>query len=179
METARRLACDASRIDAEEDAVGHVLNIGRKTRTVPPAIRRALEIRDPGCRFPGCTTHRYVDAHHIRHWADGGETSLRNLVLLCRYHHRLLHEGGFALQLRDDGKLLFFRPDGVPVPEVPAPVWASRDITVDNEAAGIHVSAETCQPNWCGETMDLAMAVDGLVQSDEELRSLPATFEPA
>ena len=179
VETARRLACDASRVDIEEDEVGHVLNIGRKTRTAPPAIRRALEVRDQGCRFPGCTQHRYVDAHHIHHWADGGETSLRNLVLLCRYHHRLLHEGGFALELRDDGKLLFFRPDGVPVPEVPPPVLASRDITVDNEAAGIHVSAETCQPNWCGETMDLAMAVDGLVQTDDELRNLPATFEPA
>ena len=178
VETARRLACDASRVDIEEDQAGQVLNIGRKTRTVPPAIRRALESRDQGCRFPGCTQHRYVDAHHIRHWADGGETSLRNLVLLCRYHHRLLHEDGFTLELRDDGKLLFFRPDGVPVPEVPAPVLASRDIVADVEATGTHVSAETCVPNWCGERMDLAMAVDGLVQSDDELRSRPATFTP-
>lgn len=178
VETARRLACDASRVDIEEDEVGQVLNIGRKTRTVPPAIRRVLEARDRGCRFPGCTQHRYVDAHHIRHWANGGETSLRNLVLLCRYHHRLLHESGFALELRDDGKLLFFRPDGEHVPEVPAPISASGDIIVNNAAAGIHVSAETCQLNWCGEMMDLTMAVDGLVQTDPELRSLPATFGP-
>ncbi len=176
VETARRLACDASRVDIEEDESGQVLNVGRKTRTVPSAIRRALEARDQGCRFPGCTQHRYVDAHHIRHWADGGETSLRNLVLLCRYHHRLLHEGGFKLALRDDGRLLFFRPDGVYIPAVPAPVLASRDIADDVAAAGIRVSAETCVPNWYGDAMDLDRAVDGLVQTDERLRSRPASF---
>ena len=79
-ETARRLSCDASLISVLENEQGEPLDVGRKTRSIPPAIRRALNTRDAGCRFPGCTHRRYVDAHHIEHWADGGETKLSNLV---------------------------------------------------------------------------------------------------
>jgi hypothetical protein len=92
-DTARRLACDAAVVPLIERA-GRPLSIGRKTRTVPPALRRALAGRDRGCRFLGRTIHHTVDAHHIQHWAHGGPTAIENLVLLCRYHHRLLHEGG-------------------------------------------------------------------------------------
>ncbi len=67
---------------------GQMLSVSRKTRTTPPPIRRAQEFRDQGCRFPGCTS-QHCDAHHIVHWADGGETKLSNLVLLCRRHNRL------------------------------------------------------------------------------------------
>ncbi|MBT8396631.1 MAG: HNH endonuclease, partial [Gemmatimonadetes bacterium] len=70
-----------------------VRRAGRRTRTVSPSLRRALEARDRGCRFPGCGL-RFAEAHHDKHWADGGETRLRNLVLLCRRHHRAVHEGG-------------------------------------------------------------------------------------
>ncbi len=91
----------------------------RKTRSVPPALRRALRARDGGCRFPGCGNHRFTDAHHIEHWADGGETSLGNLIQLCRRHHRLLHEGGFSLELRQDGSPVFRRPDGRRIAAVP------------------------------------------------------------
>ncbi len=102
-ETSRRLACDAGVIhwlDRQGDPFSGAepLSVGRKTRTVPPAIRRALQRRDRGCRFPGCTCTRFVDAHHIHHWADGGETHIDNLVLLCRHHHRLVHEGGFRAE---------------------------------------------------------------------------------
>jgi len=79
--TARRLACDATLVTVLEDSAGAVLNVGRRTRTIPPAIRRALSLRDSGCRFPGCCETRFVDAHHIHHWCDGGETSLDNLVI--------------------------------------------------------------------------------------------------
>ncbi|MGH6628122.1 MAG: DUF222 domain-containing protein, partial [Burkholderiales bacterium] len=101
-ETSRRLACDAGVVhwlnrNGIVPGTGEPLSVGRKTRTVPPAIRRALQRRDGGCRFPGCTCTRFVDAHHIHHWADGGETDIDNLVLLCRHHHRLVHEGGFGL----------------------------------------------------------------------------------
>lgn len=105
-ETSRRLACDGSRVVVAEDDEGEPLSIGRRTRAIPPAIRRALQIRDGHCRFPGCTSTR-VDAHHIVHWADGGETSLENLVLECRHHHRLLHEGGFSCERLPDGSLVF------------------------------------------------------------------------
>ena len=99
---ARRLACDAGLLVVEEDEAGNVLNIGRRSRIIPPAMSRALAIRDGGCQFPGCCETRYVEGHHIKHWADGGETKLDNLVTLCRYHHRELHKGSFYLSLKPE-----------------------------------------------------------------------------
>jgi len=162
-ETTRRLVCDASVVMLEEDGEGELLNIGRRSRTIPPAIHRALAHRDRGCRFPGCLNHLYVDAHHIRHWADGGETRMDNLVLLCRHHHGLLHEGGFTLERRDDGKLLFFRPDGVLLPEATRPPLRVRAVEDIAAEAGIDVSAETSRSLWNGSRMDLDMAVGGLM----------------
>jgi hypothetical protein len=118
-ETARRLACDAAVVALSERG-GRPLSVGRKTRTIPPAIRRALRARDGTCAFPGCTAKRFLDAHHIRHWAHGGETSLSNLVSLCRYHHRLMHEGRFTVEMRRSGPI-FRRPSGAEVPRVPKP----------------------------------------------------------
>ena len=97
--TARRLSCDASLVTVLEDEAGKVLNVGRRSRTVPAHIRRALLERDGVCRYPGCHESRYVDAHHIKHWADGGDTSLENLVTLCRFHHRQLHRGCYDVRM--------------------------------------------------------------------------------
>ncbi len=91
-ETSRRMACDAAVVAMVHAKDSSMLSVGRRTRTIPPHIRRALEERDRGCRFPGCGC-RFTEAHHVKHWADGGETSLRNTVLLCRRHHRAVHEG--------------------------------------------------------------------------------------
>ena len=118
-ETARRLACDAAIVPLIERA-GRPLSVGRKTRSIPPALRRALSSRDRGCRFPGCTNHRTVDAHHIEHWANGGATSLENLVQLCRHHHRLLHEGGYSVTKAGAG-FVFRRPDGREIRPIPRP----------------------------------------------------------
>ncbi|MCZ7529408.1 MAG: HNH endonuclease [Acidimicrobiia bacterium] len=115
-DTARRLACDASVVEVATDERGTPLSVGRRTRSVPTHIRRALQNRDGGCRFPGCTQRRYVDAHHVRHWSNGGPTSLDNLVLLCRRHHRAIHEGGFVLRLVDAHRVEVDRPDGTPIP---------------------------------------------------------------
>ena len=93
-ETVRRLTCDGALVSVLEDDDGRVLNVGRKTRTIPPAIRRALTARDVHCQFPGCTQTRHLDGHHLVHWAHGGVTSLDNLILLCRRHHRHVHEFG-------------------------------------------------------------------------------------
>jgi len=95
-ETARRIACDAHILAILRGRGGEALDVGRSTRSIPRAIRRALRHRDGGCRFPGCTQTRYVDGHHVVHWAHGGPTALDNLVLLCRFHHRAVHEGGFG-----------------------------------------------------------------------------------
>ena len=103
-QTARRLSCDASLISIVEDESGQPLDVGRKTRSIPPAIRRALRSRDAGCRFPGCTHTRFLDGHHIGHWADGAETKLSNLVMLCRFHHRQVHEGRVDVRMLDDAR---------------------------------------------------------------------------
>jgi hypothetical protein len=110
-ETVRRLCCDSAVVRILESGDGEPLDVGRKTRVIPPSIRRALKRRDGGCRFPGCTNTKFVDGHHIVHWADGGATSLDNLVSLCRFHHRLVHEGGYYI-VKDDQAFRFFRGDG-------------------------------------------------------------------
>jgi hypothetical protein len=107
----RRLCCDGSVVPIVEDPEGNALEVGRRRRTVPTALRRALFARDRGCAFPGCHHSRYLDAHHVEHWADGGETTLANLLTLCSHHHRLVHEGGFAIQ-RNGERLVFTGPDG-------------------------------------------------------------------
>ena len=93
------------------------LNLSRKHRLVQPALRRALEARDRGCRFPGCSHERWLDAHHVVHWADGGETSLENTLLLCSSHHRLLHEGGFAIRADANGEWQFQNAKGMKQPQ--------------------------------------------------------------
>jgi hypothetical protein len=115
-ETTRRLACDAS-----------LIRNGRRARTIPPSTRRALRRRDQGCRFPGCTNRRFVDAHHIHHWAHGGQTRLGNLILLCRRHHRASHEGGY--QVDHDGH--FYDPWGNHIPPVPSQPPGDPNVLID------------------------------------------------
>ena len=111
-ETARRLTCDAALVPVHKDERGEILNVGRRQRAFPPAIRRALEVRDGGCRFPGCGLP-YTVPHHVTHWAEGGETSLKNGVLLCHRHHHLVHEGGWEVHLSRDGRVaIFVDPQG-------------------------------------------------------------------
>jgi hypothetical protein len=152
-ETSRRVACDASLVEVRHGPDGQILDVGRRRRTIPPAIRRALESRDRGCRFPGCGS-RFTDAHHVVHWADGGETKLDNLVLLCRVHHRRLHEEGYRLELNSwpGGRPVFYDPRGLPVPEAP-PVTdvgdgAAEALMRANRARGVRPSWETASCRW-------------------------------
>ena len=126
-ETSRRMACDAAVVAMVHAKDGSMLNVGRRTRTIPPHIRRALEERDRGCRFPGCGC-RFTEAHHVKHWADGGETSLRNTLLLCRRHHRAVHEGRVKVSVNGDGTVLFFTPKGRML--VDAPSSSSAELRV-------------------------------------------------
>ncbi|MBN1240872.1 MAG: DUF222 domain-containing protein [Gammaproteobacteria bacterium] len=116
IETVRRLACDGSVTVVTENANGDPLNVGRRQRIVTVGLRRALWSRDRGCTFPGCRHRRYVEAHHVRHWVDGGETSADNTTLLCSHHHRLVHEGGLRVKRSADGELEFRRADGRAIP---------------------------------------------------------------
>jgi hypothetical protein len=162
-ETTRRLACDASLVSMVNGPKG-ALNVGRKTRAIPPAMRRALQARDQGCQFPGCNNHKWVDAHHITHWARGGETRLDNLVQLCGHHHRLVHEGGFGISRKVDGALVFRRPDGRVIPPVPSPTFGrGGEVRTRNRKAGLRIGAETVAPLGRGEPMDRDLAVAGLL----------------
>jgi uncharacterized protein (DUF1684 family) len=168
-ETSRRLACDSGVVQWRESGDGTTLDIGRRTRSIPPAIRRALEHRDQGCRFPGCTAHRHVDAHHVCHWADGGETKLDNLVLLCRYHHRLVHEGGHKVEMNAAGEPMFMTADGETIPPGPDTRFRGNvfTLTTNNQRAGLIIDPQTTIPAWLGERMDDSMAVEGLLQADK------------
>ena len=133
IESVKRLCCDGHAIVLGEGESGEPLNIGRKTRTVPTAIKRALVARDKSCAFPGCHHKRFVDAHHIRHWSAGGETSLDNLMLLCSRHHKLVHEGGFTIQRDYQNHWFFKRPDGR---SVPACGFSAKDM-IDDDAEDV------------------------------------------
>jgi hypothetical protein len=164
-ETSQRLACDASRVVMQHDADGRIVEVGSKTRTIPPALRRALLHRDHRCRFPGCTG-RFCQGHHIRHWAHGGPTTLSNLTLLCRRHHRAVHEEGHQVDRAPDGELRFRRPDGRVIPAVP-PAREMPDDPADvvrarNLAEGLRLHAHTATPGWLGERLDVGYAIDVL-----------------
>lgn len=179
VETARRLGCGGSLVGLVEDEDGEPLSIGRKSRAIPPAIRRALRARDRGCRFPGCDRTRFTHAHHIRHWADGGETSLGNLVTLCHHHHHLVHEGGYGVR-KVDGKIEFTTPRGRPIaPGGRRELWRrsrfrgnrTADSQVDsgdvplaayNRRHGVTVDSETARCGWRGERLDNGLAMERL-----------------
>jgi hypothetical protein len=184
---ARRLACDASLLVVQEDEVGNVLDIGRKTRIIPPAMARALAIRDGGCQFPGCCETRYTEGHHIKHWADGGETKLDNLVTLCRYHHRDLHKGSFFLSVKPETqspvrfveRLCFSKVDSY----FDGPFNRSEDFVIAANPAkftcaccdGLEqaiprtifhaIDKNTAVTKWEGESMDVGMVIDGLLSA--------------
>jgi len=152
-ETSRRLTCDAALVAVSHAPDGSVASAGRRTRTISPALRRALEARDRGCRFKGCGL-RFTDAHHIRHWADGGETSLGNLLLLCAYHHRLVHEEGWKIELWGRERLpAFIDPKGQvqfnagwKAPELPADPVAA--LIAENQRRGVEPDYYTAGARW-------------------------------
>lgn len=165
-ETARRLCCDATIVPIVQDSDGTILNVGRKRRTVPPAVRRALQQREQRCDFPCCEHRRYIEAHHIEHWADGGATSLKNTAMLCGFHHRQVHEGRCRIERNSAGVLVFFTPDGKPLPRAPKQPLAPSDIVGQlrqiHDDAGLQVNAEGLTTHN-GDPLDYAWAVDTLL----------------
>lgn len=173
-ETARRLACDASVVTIIENNQGEPLNVGRRIRAIPPGIRRALKSRDKGCRFPGCSFKRFVDGHHVKHWADGGETSLANLVTLCRFHHRQVHEGRVVIQTLNDGAFRFVRPDGQTY-ESPAPGSTNwQELVATHQAQSIRITQSTAGSGWRGATLDLGLVVEALMHRAERAKNVSA-----
>ena len=188
---ARQLACDASRRTVLENERGEVLNIGRRSRIVPWHIAHALRIRDGGCRFPGCNQHRWTDAHHIHHWADGGETSLENLVTLCRYHHRELHRGEYRIEHGTDGELIFMGAQQRAIPPAIHPQFGDEpdsggaadttdtagattttaadrleQLQAEHRERGVKIDKSTAVTRWAGERMDYSTAIEWLLNRD-------------
>ncbi|MGQ0717201.1 MAG: DUF222 domain-containing protein [Pseudonocardiales bacterium] len=152
--TAQRLACQARVSALITDRQGNPLYLGRRRRLVPPSLLRALRARDHGtCRFPGCTTRR-VDAHHIVPWLTGGPTDISNLVLVCRFHHGLIHDHGYRIRWVN-GDLDFRRPDGQPIPQVAPPTTRTLEHLVETHVAQqLEITDDSLTPTWSGETLD-------------------------
>jgi len=165
VETVRRLTCDSSLVRVDENERGEVLDVARKTRSISPALRRALNARDSGCRFPGCTFHRFIDAHHVEHWADGGETKLSNLITLCRAHHRMVHTGEILIEAAGDGGWRFLNQAGCPYKGAyrpDAPTYAADALRCVHDAWNLRITPRTAATRWAGEQMDYDLALFGL-----------------
>jgi hypothetical protein len=169
--TAQRLCCDAGVVIATVNDKGQPLSIGRKTRTIPSAIKRALLVRDQTCRFPGCSHRSFVDGHHIEHWANGGKTALGNLMLLCTAHHRLLHEGNFHVESDGaDGWHFYDERNRRIVPQPPRVTLQTlaqqRGYGIDrvrDDNADLAIGADTHATMWTGEDIDYGTCIDYLV----------------
>jgi hypothetical protein len=162
-ETARRLGCDAETVtQIERDGVQ--VSVGRTRRTVPPALRRLLEARDDTtCRFPGCERRRHLQAHHRQHWAQGGETSLENLVLLCFHHHRLVHEGGYTVEGDPAGGLRFRNRHGVVCSTLPSrPPPGSVDTLRGGNTAQGHLIGPDTNQGGDGDPLDLDLTLSAI-----------------
>ena len=150
------LTCTAALSWMRHDHAGAVLDLGRRRRRPNAAIRRAARERDHcRCRFPGCESRR-ADLHHIRHWINGGRTSLDNLISLCKYHHLLVHERGYLIAAQPGGGFAFFRPDGTAIP--PSPPLPQPDGTIDH-CHDARITPGTIIPPWYGERLDLDYAI--------------------
>jgi hypothetical protein len=168
-ETCRRLSCDCSIVPIIENEDGEPLNVGRKTRSIPPALHRAMNSRDKGCcRFPGCPNTRYLDGHHIKHWAHGGETKLSNLVSLCRFHHRQVHEGNVVVLVLDDGAVRFVTPSGKSfdstLPDRTLPLGDWHQLIDQHEEQGLQIDRRTAATRWDGGACVYSWAVEALLR---------------
>ena len=165
--TAQRLACSSAMERIVFRANGSVEPAGR-TGPVPEKLRRAVLARDGGCRYPGCTQRSYVDVHHVVFRSHGGPTVASNLCSLCRWHHRLVHEAGYSLEMSPAGEVTVRGPDGWEVPASPAPVRpVDPDLAAGQEKGGLHVGPGT--PGYSGESFDLGLTIDVLLQAAGKL----------
>jgi len=149
------IGCNATISTMIHDLSGAIIDVGRRTRKPPPALRRALRERDRGrCQYPGCASRR-TDAHHIRHWANGGQTNLANLISFCKAHHRLVHEKDYIIAATATG-FAFYAKDGTPVPGCPQLPHGPGDITTAHDAA---ITPTTINPPHSGERLNLSLAI--------------------
>jgi hypothetical protein len=161
--TAERLACDARVQALLNDRTGNRMYLGRARRLATPAQIAALTVRDgAGCQFPGCTHTRHLHAHHVRHWLHGGRTDVDNLILICSFHHQVLHDHGYRIH-RQPGRWQFLRPDGTAIP-TPVPLSGNAESLIEmNTRARLRIDRTTLTPDWYGERLDPEPILDALL----------------
>jgi hypothetical protein len=167
LHVARMLACDGARVDVTLGRDGELLDVGRRTRAIPPAIGRALWLRDGGCRVPGCGRTRHMHAHHIQPWAEGGPTRLSNLVLVCSGHHRMIHEGRLESRICE-GKIVFVDGRGRAMPAVAASVATGNELEQLEQFlrdADLYIDGSTA-PTWDGSRVGIAEALDWMLLAE-------------
>jgi hypothetical protein len=162
--TAERLSCDARVQLLLNDRTSNRMYFGRNRRLASPAQIAALTVRDGAvCQFPGCTHTRHLHAHHVRSWLHGGRTDIDNLMLICSYHHTVIHDHGYRIR-RLAGRWEFRRPDGTPIPTVAAPLTGNAEGLIEmNTRARLRISRDTLTPNWDGERLDPEPILDALL----------------
>jgi 5-methylcytosine-specific restriction endonuclease McrA len=171
-ETVRRLGCDASTVVLVRRKDGTLLTATNKTQAIPRRVRRMLRARDQGCRFPGCGQRAFVDAHHIHHRARGGSNELDNLVELCWFHHRLVHEGGWKLRFDDGGGVLVTNPAGNLIPSRQPVGVTAGGLEDRNHRTGLAIDPTTVTPRWYGDSLDLGHITTALWCTDHRRSDL-------
>jgi hypothetical protein len=162
--TAERLACDARVQALLNDRIGNRMYLGRARRLATPAQIAALTVRDGGgCQFPGCTHTRHLHAHHVRSWLYGGRTDIDNMILICSFHHVLIHDHGYRIR-RLDGRWEFLRPDGTAIPTVAVPLTGNAESLIEmHTRARLRIDRTTLTPNWYGERLNPEPILDALL----------------
>jgi hypothetical protein len=167
-ETVRRLCCDSSVAAILQGANGEPVAATKRTRTIPRWVRRAVHARDKGCRFPGCDEKVFIDAHHVRHWSRGGPTIPTNVLELCWFHHRLVHEGGWTVRFLEDDEVIAITPGGnVISSKVEPPAKVGSTLAAHNRASGVAVDEQAITPSWWHDPLHLGDVVGGLAWWDE------------
>jgi hypothetical protein len=162
--TAERLACDARVQALLDDRTGNRMYFGRNRRLASPAQIAALTVRDGGrCQFPGCTHTRFLHAHHVRSWLFGGPTDIDNLILVCAFHHGVIHDFGYRIR-RPPRRWEFLRPDGTPIPTVAAPLSGNAESLIEmHTRARLRIDHTTLTPDWDGDHLDPEPILDALL----------------
>jgi hypothetical protein len=168
VETVRRLFCDASTVAIIRRANGEPLTSSPRSQTLPRAARRAKKFRDRDCRFPGCGERTFTQLHHIRHQSRGGGHEIVNVIELCWFHHRLVHEGGRRLRFLEHDEAIAITPGGNVISNrIDPPAGIGTGIVERNAKAGIAIDDTTIRPHWWNDPLHLGDIIAGLAWHDE------------
>ncbi len=168
VETVRRLFCDSSTVAIIRRQNGEPLTVSKRSQTLPRSARRVARFRDKGCRFPGCGERIFIDVHHIHHQSRGGGHEVTNVVELCWFHHRLVHEGGWTLRFLEHDEVIAITPSGNVISStIEPPNRVASTIEQRNHGVGVAIDGTTITPNWWNDPLNLGDIIGGLEWLDE------------